>query len=565
MAFDVATEQFILKLRQCNLTPIFVIDGLNEMSKMRTILNRKRDRLITCFNLQTAATDLPLRDGGFEDFRIRLLPSLACQSFLSTLDRLGVLHITVDFEADQVAAALAIHLGAPLISNDSDFYIFAPYWASSGGLTYIPTDLCDFETPRSFDGGYYLEAQMFVAREGRTFQGLAPIQRPLFAVLCGNDYIPFGYFDNYIPEPATQQHFVEHDDQAASRSAGPSRKSAKFQRVVDWLSGFGGDIVEPVNRIISGFPLAERPQAAQYLLAGLASYSVPMDQVTPYLEYLFGGKPPSCRVRQVIPHDLHPSSQEYGLRALQSLAEGNSDPQLIAEWSPRLMKAFRQRRIQPGYCDALYSFGIVMSPRVEDVKNRESIHLCSLPLRQLFVGILVEATAADRLNLPGINFAHDRPLFYEYRRVGSSSFQKHEVPFERLPLFGSKAFAFLRQKLCLPNRPPVIPAWLHGLACILFLWARFDARPETARLCYSPIALAVCACAIAAQMRLLGGGGGRGGRSGRGRGRGRGRGGSGDNGARVAMVRHFESLRPSYVTEPLNFSFLHALAQLQSV
>uniref|UniRef100_A0A5K3FBN7 XPG_I_2 domain-containing protein n=1 Tax=Mesocestoides corti TaxID=53468 RepID=A0A5K3FBN7_MESCO len=546
MAFDVATEGFILKLRQCNLEPIFVFDGIHEVSKLQTVLRRTNDRLITCFNLQKAATNRPIKDGCSDYLRISVQPPLVSTSFLSILDRLGVFHITVDFEADQLAAALAIHLGAPLVSNDSDFFIFAPYWASYGGLIFIPTDLCDFETTHAFDGGHYLEAQMFVAKEGRTFRNLAPIQLPLFAVLCGNDYTPPGYFNSRLPGSAPQQPFVRPTGQAASKPAVFSRNAEKFRRLGDWLSGFGDDIVEPVDRIISRFPIAERPQAAHYLHTGLASYYVPMDQLTPYLEYLFGREPPSCSVTQVVPHDLHPSSQQYGLRALQILAEGIPGPQLTTGWSPRLTNFFRQRRIMPAYCDAIYSFGIMMGSGVEDVQNRESNHLCSLPLRQLFVGLLLGASTADRRTLPGVNGPSHRPFFCEYRRVGCSRIEKHRVNFERQSLRGSRAFVFLQQKLCLPDRPPVIPAWLHGLACILFLWARFDARPETARLCCSPIALAVCACAIAAQIRLLGGG-------------------SGDNAVRVAMVRNFWSLRPSNVTEPLNFSFLHALAQLQSV
>lgn len=76
--------------------------------------------------------------------------------YTPALDRLNVLHVTADHEADQMAAALAVHLACPIMSNDSDFYVLGPYWDLSTsdeeeglGYCYLPLDLCPFQPCQS--------------------------------------------------------------------------------------------------------------------------------------------------------------------------------------------------------------------------------------------------------------------------------------------------------------------------------------------------------------------------------------------------------------------------------
>lgn len=515
---------------------------------MSTVLRRGNDRLITLSNLQREATREVSSDGKSAAFRVAIQPHLAFLTFHLALDRLGARQVVVDFEADQLAAALAIYLDAPLVSNDSDFFIFAPYWAEHGGLTFVPTDFCDFHTPRAYEGGFYIEAQQFVGREGPMFRKLASVQIPLFAALCGNDYTPPGFFNLHLPGSAPQQPYVRPTGQAASESAVASRNAIRFRRLVDWLSGFGDDIVEPVERVLSSFPISKRPEAAHYLHAGLAAYHVPLEQLAPYLKFLFGETPPPSRVSQMPPTPRDPTRESYGVKALQILVEGVDGPDYLESWSPRLMQAFRQARILTQPCDALYAYGIVCNPVVEDFQSREPFNLCTLPLRRLLVGLILDACPTDGRRLPGVYGPSHRLFYNEYRRVGCTSLEKCRVSFERVSLRDSTGFEFLQRHLNVPPCPPIIPAWLHGLACVLFLWARFNARPESVKLASSPIALAVCACAVATQMRLLQHSEDR------------------TPEVRIAIARDFRSYsRSRGETEPLRFYFLHAIAQLQSV
>ncbi|CDS42901.1 conserved hypothetical protein [Echinococcus multilocularis] len=548
MAFDALIQNFVNNLRKCNLEPIFVFDGIREVSKSSTVLRRSCDRLITLSHLQQEATRHAASDGTSAAFRVDIQPHLAALTFHLTLDRLGARQVVVDFEADQLAAALAIYLGAPLVSNDSDFFIFAPYWANCGGLTFVPTDLCNFRTPRAYEGGFYIEAQQFLGREGPAFRKLAPIQMPLFATLCGNDYTPPGYFNLHLPGSAPQQPYVRPTAQAASVSAVASRNAIKFGRLVDWLSGFGDDIVEPVERILSSYPISKRPEAAHYLHTGLAAYHVPLEQLSPYLKFLFGETPPPTRVSQTLPTTRNLTRESYGLKAQRILVEGVGGPDYLASWSARLIQAFRRARISTHACDALYAYGIVCNAVVEDFQRREPFQLCTLPLRRLHVGLLLDACSTDGRRLPGVHGPPHRLFYAEYRRAGCTSLEKYRVSFERVSLHECTGFEFLQRHLYLPPCPPIIPAWLHGLACVLFLWVRFNARPESVNLVSSPIALAVCVCAVAAHMRLLQ---------------------HSEGGAvevRTAIVRDFRSYcRSRGEKEPLRFCYLHAIAQLQSV
>ncbi|VDM30593.1 unnamed protein product [Hydatigera taeniaeformis] len=548
LVYDNVIQQFLDNLRKCNLEPIFVFDGIREVTKLTTVLRRSGDRLITLSHLQEEATRNAGSDGNSTAFRVEIQPPLAALTFHLALDRLGALQVVANFEADQLAAALAIYLNAPLVSNDSDFFIFSPYWADHGGLIFVPTDLCDFHTPRAYEGGFYIEAHQFVGREGPIFHKLAPVQIPLFASLCGNDYTPPGFFNLHLPGSAPQYPYARPTAQAATTSAVASRNATKFRRLVDWLSGFGDDIVEPVERVLSSFPLSKRPEAAYYLHAGLAAYHVPLEQLSPYLQFLFGETPPPPQVHQILPTLRYPTRGGYGVRALQVLVEGVSGPDYLASWSPRLVQNFRRARMSTHPCDALYAYGIVCNPVVEDIQGREPFHLCTLPIRRLLVGLLLDACLTDVRSLPGVYGPSHRLFYNEYRRVGRTSLEKCRVSFERVSLGGSTGFEFLRQHLSIPPCPTIIPAWLHGLSCVLFLWARFNQRPESVKLASSPIALAVCACAVATQMRLLQH--------------------SEDRAAevRIAIARDFRSCsRSRGEVEPLRFCFLHAIAQLQSV
>ena len=137
-----AFEEFISVLKRNNIRPYVVFDGVDfDEAKRKTKEDRKRDtvREVEKVNMEV-------------DCKNRLKPSLAMELIVETLRAQNVQFLFVDGDADKKVAQLANYLNCPLLSNDSDFYIYQV----AGG--YIPLDTLEWE-----DGA--ISAQVYYAKE----------------------------------------------------------------------------------------------------------------------------------------------------------------------------------------------------------------------------------------------------------------------------------------------------------------------------------------------------------------------------------------------------------------
>ena len=99
---------FFGTLRTCNITSTVVLDGGYEVDdrKLLTTISRAEN----CISRAAGS--------GY------VLPILAFAVFIDTLKELAIVHIVCDHEADKQIAALAVKWKCPVLSNDSDFFIF---------------------------------------------------------------------------------------------------------------------------------------------------------------------------------------------------------------------------------------------------------------------------------------------------------------------------------------------------------------------------------------------------------------------------------------------------------
>ena len=99
---------FFKTLRTCNITSTVVLDGGYEVDdrKLRTTISRAKK----CISRAAGS--------GF------VLPILAYAVFIDILKELAIEHIVCDHEADKQIAALAVEWKCPVLSSDSDFFIF---------------------------------------------------------------------------------------------------------------------------------------------------------------------------------------------------------------------------------------------------------------------------------------------------------------------------------------------------------------------------------------------------------------------------------------------------------
>ena len=107
-----------------------------------------------------------------------------CQN--EVLQELGIEVHQSSFEADEVIAHLAHTSRCPVISNDSDFYIF--------DVDFILLDSLDIANFSS--GDTFLRCEKFNRQKMLSHYGLGSIELlHLLAALTGNDYIPPEVFD----------------------------------------------------------------------------------------------------------------------------------------------------------------------------------------------------------------------------------------------------------------------------------------------------------------------------------------------------------------------------------
>ncbi|XP_059178054.1 protein asteroid-like [Physella acuta] len=163
----------------CGITPYVIMDGAytRDNRKLKTCLTRA-----TCRIKQVNA--MAYNQKG------QILPVLAYETFIQVLEELGIPHATCQFEADLEIAVLANKLCCPVISNDSDFYIFD----LNGG--FLPLDYIDFRalhkiaSPGDSSDYRFLHCYKYNVDDFiNSFDGLSRSLLPVFASMLGNDFI----------------------------------------------------------------------------------------------------------------------------------------------------------------------------------------------------------------------------------------------------------------------------------------------------------------------------------------------------------------------------------------
>ena len=100
-------------LQQCGITPIVIIDGIDYTGeKSDTILSRKKG----IFKALESLSQL--------DTSVTVVPSLCRDVYIQTLSELNIKYIVVDGDADMTLAEVANFYNCPVLSDDSDFYLF---------------------------------------------------------------------------------------------------------------------------------------------------------------------------------------------------------------------------------------------------------------------------------------------------------------------------------------------------------------------------------------------------------------------------------------------------------
>ncbi|KAK6639998.1 hypothetical protein RUM43_008275 [Polyplax serrata] len=176
-------RDFFLSLQRCNVTPIVVFDGGREKKKLRTIFRR-------------ASTKITIIEAINQGKAVKgVFPLFASNVFLNVIKDLNCVHIQADFEADEEIAAIAKALNCPVLSNDSDFFIYdvllVPIWSLNSKPMVRKTS--------AHKNRFFIQCSMYkMSNLLRQFSGLEKSHFPIIATLMGNDYIDNNIFKNFF-------------------------------------------------------------------------------------------------------------------------------------------------------------------------------------------------------------------------------------------------------------------------------------------------------------------------------------------------------------------------------
>ncbi|XP_051255300.1 protein asteroid homolog 1 [Dicentrarchus labrax] len=342
VAFEDLIEMFIKALRHCGITPYVVLDGGADLTgkKVETSTLRAKDKVKRAHRAAVG------------DMKQNILPQLAELTFKQTLARLEVPVAQCYGEADQEIAALANEWQCPVLSNDSDFYIFD----LPAGL--LPISYFQWEAVVQSGSQSYIPCKNYNAS---SFCIVFNIQRqllPTFAALAGNDYVKLERMDS----PVRWTQFCPTSSWTPSRLEG----------LLCWLRDFHQpqEAFEAALGLMGELNMKKKAEVLKGLYLGMEEYKLPPSSLKRF--FIHGTPPP--------------------LPAAEEVAG------LVPDWT-RL--PLTQARLTSDILDVLQLHGISLAFTVGDA-DMPSMHLTSRPIRQVMYGLLLgkgkqhQVTECDR-------------------------------------------------------------------------------------------------------------------------------------------------------------------------
>ncbi|XP_017308370.1 protein asteroid homolog 1 isoform X2 [Ictalurus punctatus] len=323
--FEKIVTLFFKNLRLCDIEPYVVLDGGTDVSdkKFDTLKTRRQDKI-------TKADALSRGHSG------DVLPILTTNVFKQILQKLGIPFIQCLAEADWEAAALANEWACPVLSNDSDFYIFG----NRGG--FLPLNHFQWTEVRLMRKGKkkFIPAKSYHVRNVCTaFNSMNKYNLQLFATILGNDYTKLdkSAFPNF--------------SKFSTRPGG----IAQIDGLLVWLSRFPNP-KEAIAGLLS--PLGKNIKSASIrksIYQGMAEYRLNPSSIA---QFFISGEP-----QIKLPGPL----------------------QNLPDWS---LKPLAEGKLASSVIDVLTLQRLMMNIQVEDFGLSSSSET-SRPIRQVMYGVLL--------------------------------------------------------------------------------------------------------------------------------------------------------------------------------
>ncbi|XP_022914273.1 protein asteroid [Onthophagus taurus] len=243
---------FFKLLKECNITPLIIYDGGYEDRKLKTVYQRVKARLLQAKTIDAA------RENGMSVF-----PLFLRELFVEITLKLELKVVRCLVEADYEMACIARKLNCPVLSYDSDFFIF--------DVAYIPFNTIVMHGSKSRANYKYVECKIYrVDYFLREYGGIKKECLPLLATLLGNDYIKASVFNNFYKHLKLGKRNGKNDQQR------------RIKAVIEWLRN--EDFESALRKILGRVKQFRRKYVGKQIMGIANSYVCSDSELIKFLD-----------------------------------------------------------------------------------------------------------------------------------------------------------------------------------------------------------------------------------------------------------------------------------------
>lgn len=230
--------EFFEALLKCNITPIVVFDGNNEEKKLNTNFDRYEKRL------RAAASYTPALAGPGDS---AVFPLFLRTVFTDVINKLDILVYRCEFAADNDIANLAKELNCPILSQDSDYYIYDVLY-----LPYNSFNATPIKNNSTLE--YYLHCDLYSCKYFlNSYPGLRWEHMTILATVSGNDYIESEEFETFYNKLCKQR-----------------GRAARMKNVINFLKNKSFE--SALSQIMNYLPIVDKKKIAKKIAENIIGY-----------------------------------------------------------------------------------------------------------------------------------------------------------------------------------------------------------------------------------------------------------------------------------------------------
>jgi len=373
-------SEFFGELLKCNITPLVIIDGGCEDKKLNTVISRTKEKIERASYYTVAS-----------QHRNKFLPLLLREVFKDVMNEKGIKYVQCMFEADNTIAAIARILDCPVLSYDSDFYIY--------GSLYIPFNTWDNTISRNSSGtGYVKYCKIYyVQKLLQCFNGLNQSLLPLASILLGNDYVKQHTFKN----------FFRHLKLSQSKKTKYSDQQRRIETTFNWLRKH--NLNQAVIGILSRLQRQERKRVLNIIETILNGYftaslsvlhllDIPPEHYSKKVEYIpktykFEGDIYNLNYIEENSNetDLSDNDEETNDKEIINILQGKemiSDELLVNTLPQWFINEFKLGRFPSYFIDIIIRELYICPIQIENYSHPTSIH-ASLNIISVIYALLI--------------------------------------------------------------------------------------------------------------------------------------------------------------------------------